>query len=35
MTGDGFYIGEIIWGKLRGYPAWPGKVREGLTKIDT
>ena len=23
-----FFIGEIVWGKLKGYPWWPGKIVE-------
>lgn len=26
MIDNVFSIEEIIWGKLRGYPPWPGKV---------
>ncbi len=26
---DGLKIGDLAWGKIKGYPWWPGKVNFG------
>jgi hypothetical protein len=29
ITGDGrrMAVGDVVWGKIHGFPWWPGKVR--------
>lgn len=27
---ESFEIGEIVWVKLKGYPWWPGMVRQQI-----
>lgn len=32
-TGKRLNVGDIVWGKIRGFPWWPGKVRKMIKKI--
>lgn len=31
---DSFYVGEIVWGKVKGFSWWPGEVKLVLMLID-